>query len=174
MLSVASIALMMAAVSEPGEARLVSQLFGAPVAEVKSFAATCGGRTYSFDYRREKMDHSIEFHRTPVPAPKDFTETLIGILDKFPGGPDIKAWCTSSREETGPGIVMLLLSGVVDADDRDERADCLKRDGKYDSESLWIVEVEDDAVSLYRDKLGQCTTKADIDEFQRMTGGAKK
>ncbi len=146
----------------------ISRLYGSPSMVESSLRVTCAERTYRFLFDYSLSERSTVFDRAPMAPTEEMSAKVLSVLDKFSSVPFIETFCSGPSESHPAGILMLEVEGRLEKSDRAARADCIGRGGMFDANSLWIMTIEGDDVQVLRDDIGKCTTKEDVDEFNRL------
>lgn len=153
----------------------ISTLAGAPSQVVSSLKVSCGGNSYSFKFTTSvsEKDVSIEFDRTPVKPSDELSTVVVEAFRQFADIPVLEAWCPAPSTD-GAVPLWLEATGSLKAGNKEPSENCAKRGGIFDDRTLRRLVIEEDAVHIDGYEIGKCTTKEDIDHYNRMTKGSVK
>lgn len=165
------IALAMVSQLEPPAVAFGSTLAGGPDQLDMSLKVQCGETVYSFNFSATQGYLTTDFDRAPTPPSADLSIDVIEALGQFSGVPLLEAWCPVPRAGETVRTLWLEATGPLTVSDKEARESCIKRGGMFDHKSWRKITLEANAVYIDGDEIGKCTTKEDIEDFNRLIGG---
>ena len=173
MFSYLAFALVMFSDPETPEIDCCSRLAGWPDQVSTSLKVHCDDTSFSFDFNTLEDGVSIKFDREPMKPSEKLSAEVAEALRQFSGIPILEAWCPARRDGEPVQSLWLDATGFLGetsalaVSNNEARKDCIQRGGMYDDKSWRRIFISTDRVFVDGDEIGKCTTKEDIDKYQK-------